>query len=256
MKKTLIATFLYFCFNSIMLISQGFDWQYSPRLPSKYPYFFLGLNAEKTFFMHKSNFLLFEEAITCCKFNGQNSSGFSFGFSGEYWHLANNSIFALISFSSIPANFSSFNSFPINPDTVLKTEFTLNSKINTINLIAGYKYRILTSYFFISAFFDVGFNLSNDYKIYEKVIEPNNFYFNTNPPSQIRELSQGKINDFNFIILSPGINLGYDLDLGNNYYSSISINVSHSLNKVLKKDDWRITQLSLRIIVFRGIFYQ
>lgn len=256
MKKIFVSILIILCCNITILFPQGFDWQYSARLPSDYPYFFLGISAEKSLYMNKGNFSLFEEATECCKFNGRNSDGFRIGLSSEYWHLGSNSIFAILSFSSIPANFTAVNSFPINSDTILITEFDLNTKFNTINLTTGYKYRLFDSYFFVSGILEFAFNISNNYEVYEKIISPKNFYFNTNPPSQIRSLSQGRINDFNLIIFSPGINIGYDLDLGKSYYATISLNLSHSLNKILKNDDWRITHLSIKLIVFRGILYR
>ncbi len=256
MRKIFFIALLYFFTNISNIYPQGFDWQFSSRLPTKYPYLFLGITLDKSIYLHSGNFSFFEELTECCKFESNANNGFRFGIAGEYWISGNSSLFAWLTYSTIPGNFASLTSYPLNPDTSLITEFTFDTKINSLNLITGYKQKIVNTHFFIGAFLDFTLNLGGSYEFYEKVISPTNFYFNTNPPSKIRKITSGSIANYNLIIINPAVNIGYDLDLGNSMYCSLSFNFAHSLNNVLNNDNWRYSHLSIKATIYKGIAYK
>ena len=89
MNKKNYILFLFFFVPITFGFAQGFDWQYSPRLPFKFPYLFGGISYNPGYTLNHGNMYLQEleqtKLIDCCNFT--NGTGFSnsFGLDIEYW---------------------------------------------------------------------------------------------------------------------------------------------------------------------------
>jgi len=228
--------------------AQGFNWQYSSRLPMDYPEFFIGINAGLTYFDNSGNIRLDEaEVLDCCKFSSGMGIGTSFGLSAEYWHLPDLSFFVNLKYSIDKHTFTKNRMGEIRVTDTLYYENELISSTNFLILEIGAKRNIEDSHFHygLSIFTSILINNSNE--ITEKVIKP--VYF----PWSERVVSRGRISDLTSIYLQPKLRFGYDLDLGLSSYSTIAISIGMPIFDMTEQAEWRSWQIGAEIVVWRGL---
>lgn len=238
--------------SSAQLFSQGFNWQYDIRFPTKSEKLFLGLSTSKLFSTGVSDISFSELYIPCCNFKNSESNGFTFGINAEYW--LNNGINAIT--FRINYNKSRFN-LRANPDPIyykndtLFTEIINNNTINYLDLSGLYKYRIFDSHFSISAGANINILLSNIYKVQENVTSPGDT-FNNGETS--REIINGSTKDLSRIIINPILRAGYDFSIANGLYTSVYTDFGVNINSLIKYDNWRNFQFSVGIAFYFGTY--
>lgn len=235
------------------LMAQGFDWQYSTRLPSSSPTLFLGIKAESQLFANSGNFRLTEPVTFCCNFGGGWGSGWELGLSGEWWQSADLAYNASIYFAGLSGEFSQRDSKPLSENEILTTEFVFNSMISYLNFEFGMKNRIFDSHFNWGGALQVGLALKSDGKYFERVVSPDYFYFPTNPKSQERVMAEGRIPDLNTIIIYPKLFFGYDFTYGLGKFATIYLSTSIPLMTITTEDEWRRWVFSAGLKVYQGI---
>jgi len=250
-RVALILTIL--IFTSFGAYSQGFDWQFSPRMPAASPDKFIGLEVGYNFGRSFGDIKLFEDLIECCKFNNTSSNTFYVGIAGEYWYSGNEALIAGINYSFLNSIFKAPSSALLPGDTLLQTEYQFDSKMQFINISAGYKRRLPQTHFNAAASISLSVPISNTYIFKESVISPTDFYFATVPPSQERELDNGSISGMSVLTVSPVIQIGYDFDLGKGMYGWINLETSYNLNSILTDDRWNIFSFGLNVRIFKGL---
>ena len=255
MKKVFIILFLLISYKEIL--SQGFDWQYSARLPFSTPVFFIGPSASLNYNQNSGDIILNEgEYQDCCSFKNGNGFGYNLGFKSEYWITGLSAIFSQLSYFQNNADFKARGRiYPLNDSTNLITENDFSSQISYLNLSIGYKYRLDDTHFNLGAGLNFNLLLSQNSQHFEKIIAPSDFYFNTNPPSQIRQLTQFKTSELSNILIYPSIHIGYDLNLGLGIYSNIQLIIGIPLNHITKNDDWSKWNFDVNISILKGLFY-
>jgi hypothetical protein len=239
--------------TSIAAYSQGFDWQFSPRMPAASPDKFIGLEAGYNFGRSHGDIKLFEDLVECCKFANTSSNSFYVGITGEYWYSGNEALIAGVNYSFLNSIFKAPGSALLPGDTLLQTEYQFDSKMQFLNISAGYKRRLPNTHFNAAASISLSVPISNTYIFTESVISPSDFYFSTVPPSQERELANGSISGISTLTVSPVIQIGYDFDLGKGMYGWINLQTSYNLNSILTDDRWNILALGLNIRIYKGL---
>jgi hypothetical protein len=236
------------------LFSQGFDWQYSARLPEKSPIGFIGLSGDIGFTRNTGGISLIEIYSPCCKFESGTGTQYSVGLKGEYWYTSDIAIDVGLRYSRANSSFKSQTESPFST-FILKTEFDFESSISNIQIDFGAKTRINESHFNVGASISFSYLIGNNFTFKESVISPSDFYFSTNPPSQSRDIPLGSVGTLHNFNISPSINISYDLSLGLGIYATPSLNASYSLTSVVKDESWRHLELSFGISIFRGIIF-
>lgn len=244
-----LIIFVILCNSS--MYSQGFDWQYSTRMPSSSPILFAGLGFDYAYNYNNANIEFFENQPVCCIFNNGNGNQYSISITGEYWHKADIAYFAKIGFSKNSAIFKKQDSVPRMTST-FKTEYQFESTISYINLDLGIKYRLFNSHFHTDASLLISFLVSNNNTFKEKVIDPND-YFNTDPPTQERIIAEGKISKLNKVLFIPQISIGYDFTFARGMYSTLFIRTGLPIMNTITNNQWKIWNVNTGIIIYRGI---
>lgn len=266
MKK--LANYILFCIIVLIGIpfesnSQGFDWQYSARLPQLYPKIFLGVDASIGYNYDFGEVNFAENMISCCKFRSGNGLSNSLGLSLEYWlddgisalqfslkHSNQSSVFKTLA-PPLIRTFETSNNQTFN-DT-LQTEFIFNSSNYFVVVNAAYKLRLFSSKFFVGSSVDLAYLISEDYEHKEKVISQNNSF---NDGSLERNIVTTSFSNRTDMILTPNIFFGYDFSLGLGLYASPRIVISLPLFNTANQGKWRNLSLNFSLAVHRAIVYK
>jgi hypothetical protein len=232
-KKITAILFLFFLLNQFSY-SQGFDWQYSPRLPFETPNLFIGVDLFSTYNMNSSDFVICEKDIVCDTFNKGAGIGYSAGLKLESWTSAVFSYFVCANYLYIPGKFIKENNFVYNPDVgdkVLEYEYFYSQY--SIGAEIGCKYRMN----FILPHLFSGISIRGLYQI------------NAKDEFILRKVSEADwINqeiyftdfdgpEFSEFILMPELKLGYDLNMGLGSYSSLYLAAGVPLYSYISKSD-------------------
>ena len=144
MKKYFYLIILLFSLSNLK--SQGFDWQYSVRLPQETPKLFLGL--EGAFLRNSSTgeFPFVENRFTCCEFESGTGWGINLGLASEYWFRDLEALRIGLSYASFSGNFTKVRSFPVILDNDVsymeEYEYEFETLQSYVLLSAGYKYKL------------------------------------------------------------------------------------------------------------------
>ena len=255
-KKSYI--FFIFFFGQITLgFAQGFDWQYSARLPFKFPYLFGGVSYNSGYSQNHGKIYLQEleqtKMIDCCNFT--NGTGFtnSFGLDIEYWQTGLLAFKGRLSYSVQTAKFSA------TPVTLPRIGYSvtyqndLNSVLNYISLELQSKYRLYNSHFSFALGFETGLLVSNSLNATESIISPDYEHFIDG--STQRTIYKGKMSNLSKINIIPKIYIGYDLNLGLSMYASPSFSVGFPLMNITQSAQWRAWHFDINISVYRGLLF-
>ncbi|MFN3306540.1 MAG: hypothetical protein ACK42Z_05060, partial [Candidatus Kapaibacteriota bacterium] len=172
MKKNFLIAF-FIVLHTVLIYSQGFDWELSPRLPFAIPktYFGITTNFAKNFY--NGSLSLFENYYTCSVFSTGDGNSNSVGFKAEYWfHPAiafNCSILLLKSSSNFSALGDSFRVLIKDIPKVVQVANELFLEHNLLVIDLGAKHRISTSNIHFAGNLEFALKLSSKYNLYEQV---------------------------------------------------------------------------------------
>lgn len=233
------------------LSSQGFDWQYSPRLPFDTPVFFVGVNGNLNYFLHYGSLDL-TESYKCCTFTKGTGVGSIFGINAEYWQTGTIAISGSFSYMTVPGFFEADGEpLPVYPSGIYYYKNEFNSTLSYLTLDTDAKWRLFLSHFFVGTGIRIGFLVSNKSEFYEKIVSPPEGRFNDG--SQRRTIANGVISDIHSLFVTPKVSLGYDLNLGLSTYSSISFIAGLPIINISKDSEWQSWNFQIAIKIFRGI---
>jgi hypothetical protein len=227
--------------------SQGFDWIKSWRLPSDSPDMFIG---GYTGFGMNTEYVdarSFSDVLECCQFKDGSGYDFRIGLTGEYWLMGDVSLQAQIGFGSTSASFNANrqDSILIIDRTtekarteILLREYTLTSRIQSLELAMIAKKRLFASHFSVALGFLGAITLPNDsmHELEMKVSVPGMQLDRENytPNEMVKGI---EVTGF---IFKPIIRCEYDLSIFNDLYIKPYIQTDITLNsRVTREDPWR-----------------
>lgn len=241
------------CIIAFLLIvqfaaSQGFDWQYSPRLPFETPSFFIGAALEGNYYNHFGDFPIREFGeILCCNHKTGDGSGLDAGILVENWIKGDFAINAALKFSIVNGGFTSENSVPIKGGGELISKYTSTTTMYYVALEPSAKWRLLGSHFWISIGISgkvyVGSSLNAIMEI---------------PASDTGELRQveleGSLPPMNAVYIAPILSIGYNGSTGLGQYFSPYARVEFPAFDAASHDEWRFWKFSFGIAFYKGVF--
>lgn len=253
-KELIILLFILNCFlGKEIALAQGFDWQYSPRLPFAQPREFVGVYASIGRLMNTGSFSFLEDHIPCCDYSSGFGESYRFGFTGEYWQsgvFAMNSGIGLIVNNS---NFSTLISVPRSDgkiDYFSSYKYFLDESRTYLSFDFGGRYRISESHF------SFGGNLNLQYKIKstavhkERIESPASEKFIDGSTERI--ITNGIIGKYNNILIIPDLSFNYDFSIMRGYYSTICLYAAFPLTSVVQEYNWREWKTGLNIRFYKS----
>jgi len=263
MKKLSIILLL-ILFKFSIGYSQGFDWQYSSRLPFNYPYLFAGLTGSIDLLQHSSSLDLSEGRGECCNFSSGNGIGSSIGLNVEYWIDGLWSVNTKLSYLTQRGSFSAegysmpFSVFDVNGRVIGHDTASfineMNSTFNYFTIDIGAKNRLFGTHFHLGASIELGYQLSNIITQTERVINPS--YFRYNDGSSSRNLGAFEMSETSKFILVPKLSVGYDIPLGLGVYASPNFRVGFPIQNIAEKGSWSIWNFSFGLSFMKSIAYR
>jgi hypothetical protein len=247
-RKTSLLFLIIFVILPTVAFSQGFDWQFSSRLPTNSPTKFIGITGNFQISADNSRLNFTEEYSHCCTFSGGSGSGFQAGIRYEQWIAANTALFSGLTFNKISSSFRREATEPLT-DGILRTEYRFDSYLTYIGLTLGSKHRISGTHFHAGGSLELSTQLNNTNEFHEKVISPPEW------PWHERTIFSGSISGYNKILLSPAISAGYDFSLGLGMYGTVWLSAGFPLMSITGSEDWRRWGFYIGVSVLRGIFY-
>lgn len=235
-------------------LAQGFDWTSSWRLPSTSPTLFIGPYTEMVNVHDYVDFSSMGFAIDCCKYGNGNANNFKNGIMIEKWYKGNYSFTVKLGYFSYTSNFNGdtlsnqiqrFDKNNILFVDTLKTRFSLavkNQNVYDISLLA--KSRLFETHASISG----GINcIIQDGIAAQKIEEVLNEKYKREIPNTV-EL--GSMTSF---IVSPVVQIEYDIDLGRGKYAKVFANTQYSIHSRSQIADWDTFILGAGLSICFGI---
>ncbi len=242
---------LFFLIVPPLLNAQGFDWQYSSRLPAEQPDIFVGIGVSYGLDEHYGSFSFFEDYF-CGKYENGNGNGIAIDLNIEKWIGENTAIFIEAGWRKLTADFISRQVYEMI-DEPLITEYAYNSSISVVRINPGIRYRLFDSKLSVGAILGIEYFISESSDFSEKVISPDWYHFDTDPPSQERVLTAGRLKGFSSIIVNPALQLAYGLNLGRGKYATPYFRAEFPINSFISGEDWRRYSLTFGISVKFGL---
>jgi|GEM_PF-606543 len=235
--------------------SQGFNWQYSSRLPSKYPYLFVGVIAETNYLIHYGYIDLTEGYSKCCTFENGNGIGNGFGLASEYWKGIW-AIYSSFTFSTYPGNFTANGislKRKLNDGNLydVKYQNQFKSTMSYVFLEIGAKYRILQSHLHFGGGIKLGILTNNKAVHTESIVSPAEERYADG--TQTQTISDGKISDLKSYVITPRIKLGYDLTFGKGLYATPSISLGLPILNIAKNAQWQTWSFTFGISIYKDL---
>ena len=250
MKKIIILLIL-IMFNGAF--GQGFDWQYSARMPFKTATVFMGINIAPNYNISSGKINYIEDRFPCCNFNNGSGLGYIGGLTTELWTTTGISYSITVNFDY---NYSKFTQaaeeLPLADGSIFRTEYEFRSKAYYVDAEPMVKYKIPMSHFYIGASANLQFLISSTKQHFENVVSDNTF----NDGSKTREIAdgKGKISDLKSFIFQPKIRAGYDFSIGLGKYASVYVNYGIPIMDIAQKAEWKSTNISAGFCVYTSIF--
>ncbi|MBI3258347.1 MAG: hypothetical protein HYZ54_02535 [Ignavibacteriae bacterium] len=228
--------------------AQGFDWQYSSRLPSSSPVLFIGGGGSAILYgYHSADIYSLGEEYRCGDYKTGSETGFSGVISGEHWQTGVLSIWGEAGYRYSSVNFSSIT----DPEPFkrggkeysLTREFKMKSIFHSIEIIGGIKWRIAPTHIGILAGIRGDISLKSTVEQTESVVTPVEFI------SEPFSYAQVPLTSIRTFYIAPIIGLGYDMELGRGIYATPKIIVGLPIMSRSSKISWKSWDVSAGIVI-------
>ena len=251
MRYLLSIALLFVCFE---VYSQGFDWQYSFRLPYFLPSKFIGISGGYSINSSVGDFDFLEDYTPCCKYQSGSGNSFEIGLVYEKWISAISAITVKTSYINTNTNFSQTIQIPrsdgIN-DYLAKYNYKMTEERSSLNLSGLYKYRLMESHLSVLGGLTFSFHLADDAKHTEAILSPETEQFIDGTRSRV--IKRGVYGEYNNTTFSSVIGLNYDYAITKGYYSSISASINLPVSNVINNQEWKEWKFLISISILKSI---
>jgi hypothetical protein len=221
--KTMKLMYIILFFSFVEVKSQGFDWQYSARLPFETPVFFIGLTVGADYTYSFASLPLLEKGYRpCCDFkSGAGYSGAA-GLNFEYW-MRDYSIFAKLMFGYFKSDFNENGiPYPMRYNGSFQSKYNYTTYIRQFVIEPGVRYRLFDSFFSLNGSLRGAIIISDSYNQSDSKVQH----------------YDSKIPDLNKVYLQINLGFGYDFSTGLGKYSTINIYTGLPITGLSQKGSW------------------
>ncbi|MEN6511806.1 MAG: hypothetical protein ABFD00_08245 [Chloroherpetonaceae bacterium] len=252
MKKSLIIFLIILGFNQLQ--SQGFDWEYSARLPYKIPRAFIGGGYSLSYNQNIADFPFFENNVYSLNFHNSNGIINQFLVSFQYWEKPIIAVFANVFYKTIKTDFSQRMTYPRsngidNWETTYQTD--MNESRDYLGISIGGKYRLFGSYFSIGAQVNSAFLLSSSISASEQIISPISEYYIDG--TKKRDIKEMHIPDFKNLQIFPEIFIGYDFSPIKGLYMQANLKMQIPIFNSTISDKYYDLPIGIEITIYKAI---
>lgn len=241
---------------AICASAQGFDWQYSARLPFESPVKFYGVELSSGYSTHFASLDYLEKgtSFTCCTYDRGTGMPYGVALSGDYWLTSDVSIQGALGITIRNVKFTSEpQNFPRVINSIVRTvtsEYVFNGSITYAGLQAAMRYRLLGTHLSVGGGLKLLLKLSETQTQIDRVIGPDDYFFEGNPPSKVEDLDATILNDASAFVIEPYVSVGYDLTIRRGMYLTPTVTIGGPVTSLSKTQQWRSLELgfSLRLM--------
>ncbi len=211
--------------------SQGFDWQYSARLPFDIPSFFVGLAAE-TDFVYSSRedgiMTLFQqvgdEYRPCCDFDKGVGFGLGAGMNFEYW-FGKYTVFTKVMYKYFHSYFNNTVPYPMRYSDDFESEYKYDVNIQQLIIEPGFRLRLFDSPFSIAGSVKANIRLLDSYEY-------------SDSRGQQQYTYEMRIPDLNTVYFTFKLGMGYDVQMGLGKYSTLGFYAGIPITGLISSGNW------------------
>jgi hypothetical protein len=252
MSKRIFYILFFLAITATATFAQGFDWQYSARMPFNTPKMFVGISAEADYAMSTGYINYIQKYFSCCYFEQGSGIGIKTGIYGEWWTNSDLAVTAGIKYASVNNIFKKQSeSYPVVDSSYLQTEYQFESNAHYLNTDIGAKYRLFGTHLHLDLNAAFAFLISNNMIHIERAISQRSF--SDGSREKIIPEDVGSTAKLNTIVIYPEVKIGYDFSIGLGKYATIFAGVEVPIMNTAKSTDWKLTQVFLGFSILSGI---
>lgn len=238
------------------MLAQGFDWQYSVRVPTSSPTRFLGAAFSAGAALHQGSlpYLETDIAVPCCTYERGTGLPLALGLLFEQWTSSNIAVYGSAGYRVMTATMSAqpSESEPFADGRVLVTQYTYDARMHYADITAGMRYRLGNSHASVGAALRMNVIMGTSATHRHDVLSPSDYSFTTNPPSRSIEIPVVGVPDPTAVLLTPILTFGYDISLANGLYLSPLVHIGLPLMNTAEGVSWKTSDAGLTIRVLRA----
>lgn len=252
-----IAILFVFLLGSVdVLRGQGFDWQYSSRLPTNYPSFFLGATGSGMWSRHTAS-MKYEAILPNGKlcdcgavFRSAEGLDWSVGITAEYWlPNLNMALYGMLQVEQHSATFTSpGRELPLNPNVYtissIATTYTLQTQTLNISIDAGLKIKLAPIPIFAAVGVQGSSVLVRQLNLQEEATISTFRYFASNLPTDFIT--------FQPFVLSGRAALGVDIPLTRSVYASPAVFATIPFSSIIRGNEWSRLSFGVQVSLLYG----
>jgi hypothetical protein len=254
-NKLFPTLLLLFATAGNLIYAQGFNWQWSARLPFEISRNYWGISAKFGLQYAVGNISFLENKIQCVDYVDGNGNDISLGATFEHWEKYNRFAYrAGLQYKNNSISSYSIDYVPLNSAITAEYRNELAINFSEINLNIGAKYRILNTHFNIGTDIIASYIFEKTFNVTEEILGPPEVPpFTTNPPSYKRDILNGEIASMHYFQIKPAISIGYDMQLGRGTYFEPNISFTIPTFSMFKGTNVHNYITSLGINFYRKI---
>jgi hypothetical protein len=253
MKSTFAWIGLLLIVYTLPVWSQGFDWEYSARMPFEIPTLYVGgiVSADVSF--HSGNIKSLERTFTCAEYGSGSGFAGGAGLSAEWWIQPKTAIqFSTMLRSSTVEFATPTMQLPLATGEFLSERYSLSTNALYLSVVAAAKQRFLLPFAFVSAGVQLDSRVSSSISQKVEALEPTWFRYN-DTKSTSKQLSNSEITELRQLTASLLLSVGYDLDVGEGQYMLPALFVTLPMVSASPLTDWYSTTFGLRCSWLLGL---
>jgi len=251
--RSLFATFLLLLAAVLPSAGQGFDWQYSARVPTPSPIRFLGGEVMSGWTVHTGSlpYLQSDLGLECCRYENGVGLPISVGVGGEYWVTGDVALMGTVGYRGQGAVFTTDgDTLPRAGKPPVITQYELSARLHYATVVAGAKMRLFETHVTVGLGVRLMVSIGSSSTQQEQVVQPSDYTFENG--STVVTLTTTSLNDLKPFIVIPYLQLGYDISIAQGMYLSPSFSLGLPLMSVTSGTSWHMTDLGVGVRLMKG----
>lgn len=246
--------------GSINAYSQGYEWEWSPRLPVQMPIRYVGVEVDVGYALHHADLLYSEVYLPCCRFTKGTGLNVGAMLYAEQWIKPTLAIHATagLTYQTVGLTAGGDTLPRVGPDDVVRlvlTEWRLSIPTTYLTIGGGARMRLFGTHVSVGAQLQGSFLVGNNgATLTEHVVSPSDYYFIV----QGRQTKDRPADSTTFaqrtsFVLEPALSVQYDLPMNRGLVLTPLLRVSMPITSLSSVSNWRYYGLTIGVRLSRGL---
>lgn len=253
-----VRSFVCICVIGVMMsvcsvLAQGFDWEYSARLPRYSMPLYAGISTEYSNNGTTTDLQILDIAraeypeVICTKFTSGSGSSYRIAACGEYWQNPIIAFGARAGYSHREVVFMASSPRALMFDgNFLQTRYELSTNVHALCVEPYIKIVLPSIHAWAGGGLRTEYSIGTESRLREVVVEPRGYVF-PGTTSQERLLSTRDRAGMRGFIVNPFVSVGMDFDAGMGKYVSTSIVVGLPVYSFAQWASWKTLSLGMQL---------